>query len=145
MSSNVAPRHARALWVGYDEPLPLGWGEAGAATALPAWMSFMKVASDGKPPTEFPKPGSIVTASVDPATGLLPYPGQTDAIEEEFLDGTVPTDVSKPDAGLEAGAPDAGPNDELVAAKTPQDAGISDAAPAPGKETAVPTVSPPPF
>jgi len=148
---------AAAVWVGYDEPLPLGWGEAGAATALPAWMSFMKVASDGKPPTEFPKPGSIVTASVDPATGLLPYPGQTDAIEEEFLDGTVPTDVSKPDAGVEAGAPDGGPNDEQEATKMPQDAGISDAAlpsTAPGKdalrdprrgESDASAVSPPPF
>ncbi len=113
----------------------------------------MKVASEGKPPTEFPKPGSIVTANVDPASGLLPYPGQTDAIEEEFLDGTVPTDVSKPDAGVEAGAPDAGPNDELEAAKTPQDAGISDAAP-PGNdalrdpqrgESGPAAVSPPPF
>jgi membrane carboxypeptidase/penicillin-binding protein len=121
-------------------------------------MSFMKVASDGKPPTEFPKPGSIVTASVDPATGLLPYPGQTDAIEEEFLEGTVPTDVSKPDAGVEAGAPDGGPNDEQEAAKMPQDAGFPDAAPpataASGKdalrdprrgESDASAVSPPPF
>ena len=136
---------AAAVWVGYDEPLPLGWGEAGATTALPAWMSFMKVANDGKPPTEFPKPGSIVTASVDPATGLLPYPGQSDAIEEEFLEGTVPTDVSKPDAGVEAGAPDGGPNDELEAAKSPQDAGISDAGPVLGKESSSSSVPPPPF
>ena len=136
---------AAAVWVGYDDALPLGWGEAGAATALPAWMSFMKVASAGKPPTEFPKPGSIVTANVDPATGLLPYPGQTDAIEEEFLDGTVPTDVAKPDAGAEAGAPDAGPDDETRAAKTPLDAGISEAGALPGNEISPPSVSPPPF
>jgi penicillin-binding protein 1A len=134
---------AAAVWVGYDDALPLGWGEAGAATALPAWMSFMKVASEGKPPTEFPKPGSIITANVDPATGLLPYPGETDAIEEEFLDGTVPTEVSKPDAG--AGAPDGGPDDETQAAKTPSDAGIPDAGSAPGNEIAPQPVSPPPF
>jgi penicillin-binding protein 1A len=108
-------------------------------------MSFMKVASDGKPPTEFPKPGSIVTANVDPATGLLPYPGETDAIEEEFLDGTVPTEISKPDAGADAGAPDGGPDDEAQAAKMPPDAGVLDAGAAPGNETAPATVSPPPF
>lgn len=145
---------AAAVWVGYDEPLALGWGEAGAVTALPAWISFMKVAGGGKPPTEFPKPGSIVTASVDPATGLLPYPGQSDAIEEEFLEGTVPTEVSKPDAGVEAGAPDGGPNDEIEAAKAPQDAGIPDSAPPPGNDalrdprrggSGTPAVSPPPF
>jgi penicillin-binding protein 1A len=136
---------AAAVWVGYDDALPLGWGEAGAVTALPAWMSFMKVASDGKPPTEFPRPGSIVTANVDPATGLLPYPGQTDAIEEEFLDGTVPTEVSKPDAGADAGSSDAGPDDETQAAKTPQDAGFVDAGAAPGNEISPPVVAPPPF
>lgn len=134
---------AAAVWVGYDDALPLGWGEAGAATALPAWISFMKVASEGKPPTEFPKPGSIVTANVDPATGLLPYPGQSDAIEEEFLEGTVPTEVATPDAG--APAPDAGPDDETAAAKTPADAGVSDAGAPPGNETEPSTASPPPF
>jgi penicillin-binding protein 1A len=134
---------AAAVWVGYDDALPLGWGEAGAATALPAWMSFMKVASEGKPPTEFPRPSSIITANVDPATGLLPYPGETDAIEEEFLDGTVPTEVSKPDAG--AGVPDGGPDDETQAAKMPADAGIPDSGSTPGNEIAAPPVSPPPF
>lgn len=136
---------AAAVWVGYDDALPLGWGEAGATTALPAWLSFMKVASEGKPPTEFPKPGSIVTASVDPATGLLPYPGQSDAVEEEFLEGTVPTEVAKPDAGPEGGAPDAGPDDETRATKPPQDAGILDSGPSSGNETGAPSVPPPPF
>ena len=135
---------AAAVWVGYDDALPLGWGEAGAATALPAWVSFMKVAHDKKPATEFPRPSGIVTANVDPATGLLPYPGETDAIEEEFLDGTVPSEVSKPDAGADAGS-DAGPDDETRAAKTPADAGIPDASTTPGNETSPPVVAPPPF
>ncbi len=134
---------AAAVWVGYDDALPLGWGEAGAATALPAWVSFMKIASLGKPPTEFPKPSTIVTVDVDPATGLLPYPGQTDATEEEFLDGTVPTDVAKPDAG--AGLADAGPDDENQATKSPPDAGQRDASAIPGNETRPSPVSPPPF
>jgi penicillin-binding protein 1A len=136
---------AAAVWVGYDDALPLGWGEAGAATALPAWISFMKVAHDKKPPTEFPKPSAIVTVNVDPATGLLPYPGQDNAIEEEFLDGTVPTEVAKPDAGADSGAADAGLDDEARVAKSPSDAGSVDASAAPGNETATPLVAPPPF
>jgi penicillin-binding protein 1A len=132
---------AAAVWVGYDDALPLGWGEAGAVTALPAWMSFMKVAHDKKPPTEFPKPAAIVTVNVDPATGLLPYPGQDNAIEEEFLDGTVPTEVAKPDAG----AADAGPDDETRDAKSAPDGGPLDASAGPGNETAAPAVTPPPF
>ncbi len=86
-----------------------------------------------------------MTVNVDPATGLLPYPGQTDAIEEEFLDGTVPTEVAKPDAGAEAGVPDAGPDDETQAAKTPPDGGVVDAGAHPGNETDPSPVSPPPF
>ncbi|MFZ5889933.1 MAG: penicillin-binding protein 1A [Myxococcota bacterium] len=85
-------------WVGYDNPMPLGWGESGATTALPIWMSFMKAAHEGRPVTDFPRPSGIVTASIDPATGLLAYPGQTDAVDEEFLDGTVPTESAKPEA-----------------------------------------------
>jgi penicillin-binding protein 1A len=99
-----------STWVGYDDALPLGWGESGATTALPIWMSFMKAAHEGHPVTDFPRPNGIVTASVDPATGLLAYPGQTDSIDEEFLDGTVPTQASAPDAG----APTAAVNDELM-------------------------------
>jgi penicillin-binding protein 1A len=88
-----------AVWVGYDDALPLGFGEAGSKTALPAWISFMKRAHDKRPATEFPRPASIVAAQVDPRTGWLPYPGQTDSVSEEFLDGTVPSEIAVPDAG----------------------------------------------
>jgi penicillin-binding protein 1A len=105
------------VWVGYDEPLPLGWGEAGAATALPAWVSFMKAAHEGHPVTDFPRPGGIVTLHIDPATGLLAYSGQTDAVDEEFLAGTEPGAVASPDAGA-ADALDAGTDDESAEGKT---------------------------
>src|SRR5262245_55879370 len=96
------------VWVGYDDPIPLGWGEAGSATALPAWLAFMKAAHEGHPSTDFPRPGSIVVVAVDPATGLLAYEGQSDSVDEEFLEGTAPSEVSAPDAGtVDAGAPDA--------------------------------------
>jgi len=108
------------VWVGYDDPLPLGWGESGAQTALPAWVSFMKAAHEGHPATEFPKPGGIVTVHIDPATGLLAYPGQTDGVDEDFLEGTVPTltatlDAGTPDAG-DSASPDGGTDDESAEA-----------------------------
>jgi penicillin-binding protein 1A len=94
------------VWVGYDEPIGLGWGESGSATALPIWMSFMKAAHEGRPSTDFPRPPGIAVATIDPHTGLLAYPGQTDAVEEEFLDGTVPSSVAVPDTPeVDAGAP----------------------------------------
>lgn len=85
-----------SVWVGYDDGLPLGWGESGAVSALPIWMDFMRVAHEGHPVTDFPRPPGIVRASIDPVTGLLAYPGQQDAVEEDFLDGSVPTDTAAP-------------------------------------------------
>jgi penicillin-binding protein 1A len=125
------------VWVGYDEPLPLGWGESGAATALPAWVSFMKTAHEGRPATEFPRPSGIVTVHIDPATGLLAYAGQTDAVDEEFLAGTEPSTVASPDAGApDGGAPEAldgGTDDESAEGKTPSAENGADTSPHAGE------------
>jgi penicillin-binding protein 1A len=110
------------VWVGYDDPAPLGWGEAGSATALPAWVSFMKKAHEGHPSTDFPRPGSIAVVTVDPATGLIAYPGQADAVDEEFLAGTAPSEVASVDAGatslVDAGVLDAAVDDEAKESRT---------------------------
>jgi penicillin-binding protein 1A len=105
------------VWVGYDEAIPLGYGEAGAVTALPIWIAFMKAAEAGRPAVDFPRPPRIVTIRIDPITGLLADPAQGEGIEEEYLDGTEPTEVSKPAATT----PDAGavPDDETTAASEP--------------------------
>lgn len=95
-----------ATWTGFDDALPLGWGEAGAVTALPAWIDFMKAAHDKKPATEFPRPASVVVVRIDPATGLLARADQEDAKEELFLEGTVPTETAALDAGVDAPAGD---------------------------------------
>jgi penicillin-binding protein 1A len=90
------------VWVGYDDRHSLGLQESGASLALPAWVSFMKAAHEGRPITEFVRPNTIVTARIDHASGLLPRDEDT-AIEEEFLDGTVPTAIAPdPDAGAPA-------------------------------------------
>jgi penicillin-binding protein 1A len=85
---------AVAVWVGFDDALPLGETEDGTRTALPAFVDFMTKAHEGRPRTEFPRPSGIVTAQVDPDTGLLPRPGQINTVVEEFLDGTVPVQVA---------------------------------------------------
>jgi penicillin-binding protein 1A len=107
------------VWVGYDDALPLGWGEQGAVTALPAWIEFMKGAHENRPATAFSRPSSVLLAKVDPATGELPYEGQEDSVEEEFLRGTVPTETAEPDAGADAGLDadaEAGPEEDAAAA-----------------------------
>jgi penicillin-binding protein 1A len=78
-----------AVWVGFDDTLPLGDNEGGSRTALPAFVDFMRAAHEGRPATEFPRPPGIVLAQVDPESGLLPRAGQA-GVREEFLEGTVP-------------------------------------------------------
>jgi penicillin-binding protein 1A len=115
-----------AVWVGYDDALPLGSGESGAVTALPAWITFMKAAHEGHPVTEFARPSTVVTARVDPATGLLAR-DEDGAVEEEFLEGTAPTEMAPP--------PDAGaPRPEGHASK-----------PRSGRDGGVAQEDPPPF
>src|SRR5688572_9799314 len=72
-----------AVWIGYDDGLPLGEPESGSRTALPAFVDFMSAAEAGRPRTDFPRPPSIVVAAVDPGTGLLARPGQTLTLSEE--------------------------------------------------------------
>lgn len=106
---------AVAVWTGFDDARPLGGGrEAGATAALPAWISFMKRAHEGKPPTDFPRPPGVEVAKIDPATGLLARPDQEDAVTEYFLSGTEPSEVASLDGGVEGGV-DAGLQDANVA------------------------------
>jgi penicillin-binding protein 1A len=83
------------VWVGYDDGKLLGANEAGGVTALPAWVSFMKGAHEGKPPVDFVKPAGIVTVKIDSRTGNLPYPEDPTTMDEVFIAGTEPTVVSE--------------------------------------------------
>jgi penicillin-binding protein 1A len=89
--AGYSPELSVAVWVGFDDAVPLGGPEeSGARTAGPAFVEFMQAAHEGRPSTEFARPDGLSTVLVDPATGLLAWPGQTNAVSEEFLDGTEP-------------------------------------------------------
>lgn len=133
------------VWVGYDEAMPLGFGEAGAVTALPIWMSFMKAAESGRPAIDFPKPPGIVSVRIDPITGLLASPETGEGVDEEFLSGTEPTEVSAPAAPAPAATL---PDDEAAAAAGTATATAPTSAPpaeAPPSNGSLPEVPPPPF
>ena len=76
------------VWVGYDKPRSLR--EYGAQAALPIWIDFMRTALKGQPQTKLTRPSSIVTARIDPGTGLLATSRQKDAIFENFRKQFVP-------------------------------------------------------
>ena len=99
------------VWVGYDDGKPLGGGESGAQTALPAWISFMKVAHEGKPPSEFPRPAGVVTVRIDKQTGKLPAEGNdANTMDEVFLAGTEPTESGPPSVVVGGDGGVAGPD-----------------------------------
>lgn len=91
-------------WVGYDDPKSTH--EYGVSNALPMWVYFMEHALKNKPSSIQPQPPGLVTTRIDPKSGLLARPGQTDAIFEVFRIGTEPKQVaseyrSKPNQQLD--------------------------------------------
>ncbi|HEY1691949.1 MAG TPA: PBP1A family penicillin-binding protein [Polyangiaceae bacterium] len=108
--AGYSPDVAAVVWVGYDDGRPLGGAEQGAVTALPAWMDAMKVATEGKPRVDFPRPPGVTTVTIDKRTGELPFPDDADVMDEVFLAGTEPTATAEPpsppaDAGVVEGGP----------------------------------------
>lgn len=91
-----SPELAAGVWVGFDDRRPLGRRESGGRSALPIWIDVMRAALEERPRRDFAMPSGVVTATIDPASGLLAYEGQDDAIEEVFLEGTAPTETATP-------------------------------------------------
>ena len=91
-----SPTVVAGVWVGFDDQRSLGKRETGTRAALPVWIGIMEAADQTPKDTDFAMPSGVIMAQIDPASGLLAYPGQEDAIEEVFLTGTAPTDVARP-------------------------------------------------
>ncbi len=83
------------VWTGYDDAVSLRKRESGASAALPAWIAFMKHAHAGREPGPFDRPPGIVSVTIDPKTGLLPYEEQEATITELFIEGTEPNDSAE--------------------------------------------------
>ena len=81
-------------WVGFDDHQPLGRYETGSRAALPMWIEFMKAALDNKEERSYFKPPNIVTARIDPETGMLAHPMDEDSVIESFRDEYLPKDIS---------------------------------------------------
>ena len=47
------------VWVGFDQPQPIGAEGYGARYALPIWADFMRRAASVRPPVEFDRPGGL--------------------------------------------------------------------------------------
>ncbi|WP_109128367.1 penicillin-binding protein 1A [Aggregatibacter segnis] len=77
-----------AVYIGFDDnKFDLGRGEAGAKSAMPAWISYMKTILKEVPERTLPTPANIVEKNIDPRSGLLSGGGRV----EYFIKGTEPT------------------------------------------------------
>jgi len=77
-----------AVYIGFDDnKFSLGRGEAGAKSAMPAWISYMKTILKDMPERELPTPANIIEKHIDLRSGLLANGGRV----EYFIKGTEPT------------------------------------------------------
>ena len=75
-------------YVGFDDnKRVLGKGEAGAKTAMPAWVSYMKAALSDVPERQLELPPNIMEKTIDSNSGLLSEGGGR---KEYFIVGTEP-------------------------------------------------------
>jgi len=75
-------------YVGFDDnKRVLGRGEAGAKTAMPAWVAYMKVALSDVPERQLALPPNIMEKTIDSNSGLLSEGGGR---KEYFIVGTEP-------------------------------------------------------
>ncbi|MDP4527873.1 penicillin-binding protein 1A [Alkalimonas delamerensis] len=86
----------RATWnanLGRDQSSGL---EAGARTALPAWISFMQVAMQDMPADPAETPSGISSVRIDAETGLLSRANDHTSMFEFFMRGTEPSQHAQP-------------------------------------------------
>lgn len=96
-----SPEIAAGVWVGFDNMRSLGPKETGAKAALPMWIEFMQRVHKESSPLNagneenksFPVPDGIVTAVIDPLTGLLAT-NDSEKMIEFFREGDVPRGYS---------------------------------------------------
>ena len=87
------PDLVTGVYIGYDNPTPMGRGATGGHLAAPVFNEFMNDADKDIPPSKFIVPEGMKMIAVNRKTGMQAQPGDPDAIVEAFKPGTGPADV----------------------------------------------------
>jgi penicillin-binding protein 1B len=85
-----SPRLLVAVWVGFDDNR--GLNLSGSAAAVPIYADFARRLPSHFFEEPFPEVPGVVTASVDPTTGMLVTEDCPTSLNEQFLAGTEPTE-----------------------------------------------------
>jgi penicillin-binding protein 1B len=93
--AGYTPNLVCAVWVGFDDGSQLGL--TGANSALPIWADFMQVALAQHPEWEgdWEMPAGIEQVDINPKTGQLSVPEDTEKRVELFINGTGPNHDSE--------------------------------------------------
>ncbi len=78
------------VYIGFDNPSPMGHGETGGNLSAPVVRDFIKEALEGQPPVPFRAPPGLKFVRVNHKTGLPTSPGDTTAILEAFKPSQMP-------------------------------------------------------
>ena len=96
---------ATSVFVGFDQPQPMGESEQGATVPVPIWIDYMKTVLEGTPEHGLDRPDGIVDRLIDKNTGKLARPGQGSTMFELFMQENAPTEMessrSLPSQGIE--------------------------------------------
>ena len=95
---------ATTVFVGFDQPEPLGEREQGATVAVPIWIDYMKQALADEPEAALRRPDGIVDRLVDRESGAPAMPGDPNAVFEYFLAENAPENHAAPAPGSDADA-----------------------------------------
>ncbi|NNE84281.1 MAG: penicillin-binding protein 1A [Alphaproteobacteria bacterium] len=88
-----SPDLAVGVFVGFDEPKPLGDKETGSSVAAPIFRDFMAGALENTPAIPFRVPSGISLVRVNASTGVVAQRGEKKIIFEAFKPGTEPTEL----------------------------------------------------
>jgi penicillin-binding protein 1A len=86
------PDLVTGVYIGFDQPTPMGKGMTGGALAAPIFADFMKSALADKPHPEFRAPAGMTLVSIDRKTGMRAGGKGKNVIVEAFKPGTGPAD-----------------------------------------------------
>ncbi len=78
------------VYIGFDNPIPLGSRETGSSVSVPIFRAFITEAIKGKAPVPFRMPPGVRMVRVNPHTETPAPPSDKSAIWEAFLPGTEP-------------------------------------------------------
>jgi len=126
--AGYTPNLVCAVWVGFDDGSQLGL--TGANSALPIWSDFMQFALTEHPDWagDWDMPAGVEAVEINPKSGDLTAPGDTEKRTEYFINGTGPNHVG-PEANGEAS-----PSEQPEVSPTPE-----------AMPEEQPTVTPPPL